>query len=360
MSAFERFLAGEDALARLIRAQPAFEPSADQEARLLAAISNLSPVASQDFEFEPPARMEAVFLQEMHAAQQAQAPRRDALLSRLQAGEAITELLGHPVSGATQAWITEQQPSPVAVPASASPRPRSRWWELGGLVFAGTMIAVVGMQFFFPPQPAQQAHVAINSHASAPQVRAPQQLAKREEKAVLSRIAPPPVMPRRAKTQPSSLGQEVNPPLTAVAPTGERVKGEENKQVAVMDSPAMVVQERSYSRNAEFSARMPQELERQPLKAAIPAPAPMLEAARTTALASPRRIVLLTEDPAEVAHGLSPDWARQALIVQAADPQSPAVQSWVERLRAALPPGTRLTLQPRVDMEPDRIVLICP
>ena len=124
-SSFERFLAGEDALARLIRNQPAFTPSAEQEARLLAAIAALPQTAPEGLEFEPPAHMEAAFLQDMRAIQQAQAPRRDALLQRLQQGESADAIFGHPIDTTTQDWLARQQASTSFHTKTPQTKPRN-------------------------------------------------------------------------------------------------------------------------------------------------------------------------------------------------------------------------------------------
>ena len=364
MSTFERFLAGEDALARLIRAQPAFEPSTDQEARLLAAISSLPQLASQDFEFEPPAHMEAAFLQQMHAVQQSQAPRRDALLTRLQSGEAIDTLLGHPVSSATQAWVARQQPAPAVAPSQTAPRARSRWWEWGGLVLAGAMFAAIGVRFLLPSGSAPQAQMAINERASAPQEVAMPPLAENGIKIAEPRIAAlPPAASRRTAPLNTAPGKPANLPQQTEAGSGVKANQDSPMQLAIAEPPAMVMQERSHAKSADFF-EMPSpvaEMEsRRSSVAAVPPPAPQLKAARKAAPEPNRRMIRLTEAPAEVAQGIAPAWVGQALILYAANPQSSVVQDWAERLRKALPPGTGLTLLPDAELEPDSLLLVRP
>lgn len=362
MNAFERFLAGDDALARLIRNQPAFEPSAEQEARLLAAISSLESASESDFDFDPPAHMEAAFLQHMHAVQQDQAPRRDALLSRLHSGEAASELLGHPVSSATQDWLASQPaPAPVAR-KSKPPRSRSRWWEWSGLVFAGAMVAVVGVRLFAPSAVRPQVQTALNGPASAPVPQANEAAALLAAAPVAASLpsAAPPVTSRRSAPVVASLSRKPDAPRLAAAPTNVASAPEAPMQLAVVAPPPMLMMERGASRNEAFSD-LAEALESTPTKAAMaPPPVARLKAARLAAPAPVRHVIALSEDPAEVVRRLSAQWGEAGLTLYAADPRSAVVQAWVERLRAVLPPQISLTVLPRPDLAPERVELHWP
>lgn len=340
-NAFERFLAGEDALARAIREQPAFEPGEAREERLLAALAELPQATAQDL--APPATLEAAFLQEMHAVQRAQSPRRDALLSRLQAGEKAADVLGHPVSAATQAWLAGQQPATAVPEPRVSLRTNRRWRELGGLVFAGAVLAAIGMQFYFPSRQPQQAEIAVNERASAPQASPPLQLA--EQKA-----APPPADTTRSAA-PVRLQRPVPQPARQpdvpdrVDPAAQST-GEPASQLALAELSRGIMLERSRSLTKEIPeldiAAIESAKSRMP---GSPAPLAEPEAAAEVTPDPKSRMTGLQENPRDVARELPSDWAGQILVLYAADPQSPAVQDWAGQLRAALPPGTRLELQ---------------
>lgn len=134
-------------------------------------------------------------------------------------------------------------------------------------------------------------------------------------------------------------------------------------QLAIVEPPAMVMQERSYSKSADFfemPAPVAEMESRQSIAAAASSPAPLLKAARKAAPEPNRRMILLAESPAEVARSLPPAWAGRALTLYAVNPQSTVVQDWAERLRRALPEGTGLTLLPDADLGPDSLVLVRP
>lgn len=75
---------------------------------------------------------------------------------------------------------------------------------------------------------------------------------------------------------------------------------------------------------------------------------------------SQSRLVSLREKPGDIVGELPVDWVGQTLVIHAADPQSPQVQNWVAQLRTALPPDTRITLQPSVDLDAETLQLVKP
>ncbi|WP_291992798.1 hypothetical protein [Candidatus Accumulibacter sp. ACC003] len=179
--AFERFLQGEDRLARLLCALPAYTPSAEfdaafaraahaaQAARVApgaiqsasAAAPTVSPgplalaaarIAAAPSAFEPPASLEANFLKLAARIESAQAPRRAALLAGIGHGDSPQAMLGAAIQPATEEWLRAQaltaSPTPAATPASPD-RQRSflgfRCFDLRLAAVAG-ILAVVGTQ----------------------------------------------------------------------------------------------------------------------------------------------------------------------------------------------------------------------
>ncbi len=358
---FERFLAGEDALARLIREQSAFNPDEAQEERLLAALSELPQASQQDF--APPATLEAAFLQEMHAVQQAQAPRRDALLARLQSGEHADDVLNHPISAATQAWLAELQPAaPVSRP-QISARASRRWWELGGLVFTGAVLAAIGMQIYFPNNQVQQASIAVNEHTPA-QVDSSSvlQLAEQTAKTTVPLYEAP--KPESANRQPRSptpgAAHSADTPVQAEA--ADRVAGTSGNPntLALAELSKGIMLERSLPQTKgmpELDMSVVESVKSRMPESAAPA---VPEVVAELAPAPKSRLISLNESPSDIARVLSPEWGGQTLVLYAADPQSAQVQNWVEQLRSALPPDTRLTLQPAVDLDAQMLRLVSP
>ncbi|CAH2709364.1 hypothetical protein NCPPB1935_16590 [Xanthomonas campestris pv. nigromaculans] len=131
-SASDRFLAGSDGLAALLRALPAYTPPASmdawfaQAARTADAERNAATPAQDGLQFEAPSTMAAVFAAAAAQAEQAQAAQRAAVQARLAQGERADQALGTALSASARAWIEQQartdkaamQPS-VDVPSAA-------------------------------------------------------------------------------------------------------------------------------------------------------------------------------------------------------------------------------------------------
>lgn len=380
MNSFERFLAGKDAIARLICHQPAFEPSAEQEARLLAAIASLPQNLPETLEFEAPEHMEATFLQTMHAAQQAQAARRAALLDRLQHGAQPVVVLGHPISAATQDWLASQQiafTEPAKAQRLATKMP---WWQWSSMVLASALVTVIGMRWFFPTHPAPSIETAFNrsipKSAITPQENAPLQMTEKiapspAENARVAQLAPAepprPATPPMLKKYTAPENVVLSPPPT-ITLAGRAPAADTPLQLALTDQLKTEPAEMAHTKGAEIVAAAPAllmdatqaKLAAAPPPPAAPAAKPLLQANKAAASTPQSRSIRLSENPVDVAHSLSSDWTGQALILQVVDPQSPAILDWVTRLKTALPPGTRLTLQQAQELDTNHVVLIRP
>ncbi|CAD0319854.1 hypothetical protein CFBP7900_12900 [Xanthomonas hortorum pv. carotae] len=113
-SAFDRFLAGSDGLAALLRALPSHAPPASmdawfaQAARTADAERNAATPAQDGLQFEAPSTMAAVFAAAAAQAEQAQAAQRAAVQARLAQGERADQALGTALSASARAWIEQQ------------------------------------------------------------------------------------------------------------------------------------------------------------------------------------------------------------------------------------------------------------
>lgn len=113
---FERFVAGSDGLAALLRALPAHTPPASMQAWFAQAARNADAERAavhppQDtLQFEAPATMAAMFAAAAAQAEQAQAARRAAVQARLAQGQPVDQTGTTNLSESARAWIAAQQP----------------------------------------------------------------------------------------------------------------------------------------------------------------------------------------------------------------------------------------------------------
>ncbi|WOB25298.1 MULTISPECIES: hypothetical protein [Xanthomonas] len=129
---FERFIAGEDGLAALLRALPAYVPpdrmqawfaqaaaqaDSTRNAAAPASAQATSADAADTLQFEPPATMGAIFAAAAAQAEQAQAAQRAAIHARLADGDDAAQALGAPIHDSTRAWLQQQQ----QVPSTGAP-----------------------------------------------------------------------------------------------------------------------------------------------------------------------------------------------------------------------------------------------
>lgn len=113
---FERFVAGSDGLAALLRALPAHTPPASMQAWFAQAARNADAERAamnppQDtLQFEAPATMAAMFAAAAAQAEQAQAARRAAVQARLAHGQPVDQAGTTSLSESARAWIAAQPP----------------------------------------------------------------------------------------------------------------------------------------------------------------------------------------------------------------------------------------------------------
>ncbi|WP_372361159.1 hypothetical protein ACCQ10_15275 [Xanthomonas sp. NCPPB 1325] len=193
----ERFIAGEDGMATLLRALPAHAPPASMQAWFAQAARHADRARSaagsgsaQDpgtLQFEPPASMNAVFAAAAAQAEQAQAAQRAAIHARMSDGEDAAQALGAPLHDTTRAWLQQHTPSPPTAAVPVAPVLQGR---VGDQTPAGDDTAPAGVQqaanrassdsaprtaSLAPPQAA--ATPSFTSPAAAPGGTAPPQTA---------------------------------------------------------------------------------------------------------------------------------------------------------------------------------------
>lgn len=112
---FERFVAGSDGLAALLRALPAHTPPASMQAWFAQAARNADAERAavhppqNTLQFEAPATMAAMFAAAAAQAEQAQAARRAAVQARLAQDQPIDQAGTTNLSESARAWIAAQQ-----------------------------------------------------------------------------------------------------------------------------------------------------------------------------------------------------------------------------------------------------------
>lgn len=113
-TSFDRFLAGHDGLAALLRALPLHAPPASMDAWFAhaaqeAEAERAAATATQDtLQFEAPATMASLFAAAAAQAEQTQAAQRAAVQARLAQGDTADHTLGAPLSEAAREWIAQQ------------------------------------------------------------------------------------------------------------------------------------------------------------------------------------------------------------------------------------------------------------
>jgi hypothetical protein len=144
---FDRFLAGEGALADLIRRQPAFDAPEGLFDRVMTALDCAAP----NLQFEPPAALEAAVLAEAARLDAAQQPRREALLDEIAAGTSAQAAMGIGLSEATDRWLAQAaQTRPTPAPVAKRARRRG-WWQGLGVAVTAALAASVALQLWFDP-----------------------------------------------------------------------------------------------------------------------------------------------------------------------------------------------------------------
>ncbi|WP_416048027.1 hypothetical protein [Cupriavidus basilensis] len=252
MSADERFIAGEDRLAALLRELPAFVPPASLEASVMAAAraeqaarnapaplppASLpakvrayaeqaeAPADDDELDFTPPAGLQASVMAQAARMQAAQATRRHAVLEEIRRGDVPQSVLGAPVSEAAQAWLREQalpaQPAAGAEPTGKPPRasPARRWWPALGALAATLGVGVLSLQIVMRQLDLRNGEITLPAQAPAPVAdTAANKAAKQAEPAKpVAQAAVQPAAPAPAP-QAESAGQPASPRADAPVP----------------------------------------------------------------------------------------------------------------------------------------------
>ncbi|KJK23640.1 hypothetical protein UB46_15255 [Burkholderiaceae bacterium 16] len=249
MSADERFIAGEDRLAALLREVPAFVPPASLEAAVLAAARAEQaarqmarqaaapplppaalparvrayseqadyPTGDDELAFAPPAGLEASVMAEAARLQVAQAARRSAVLEEVRRGDAPQSVLGAPVSAAAQAWLREQASGEQAAAKPERARRARRWWPALG-VLAGTLgVGVLSMQIVLRQLDLRDGEITLPAKAPATE-RAKRATAAPAMHADAGRPAAEPPQAESAGQPASPLADAKTPPAPAQPP----------------------------------------------------------------------------------------------------------------------------------------------
>lgn len=332
MNAFDQFLQGDDALARLF-----------------AALSGVQSACALSSDFEPPAAMEANFLQQARAIAEAQTPRRDALLERLHKGESAKAVLGHPISAATQDWLASQQPSTLP---QTKPHKPLRGWQWAGMILVPALLAGIGFQLLFPaqrgqpataPQPAAALQLAETSKESAQSTAKALPNTRKKSHAIAERplqladslpapaartnVPAAPAAPRIMAAAPPVPVETLAAPRVEPAPimqTADKLALDSSKERAAPAPVAMVSPQRMAAEEMPRTA------------------AAKLVLAKKSAALHPK-IILLSDDPRLVAAALLP--SPLGYIVRAAEPDSSAVRDWLTRLIEARHAHTALQIE---------------
>lgn len=367
---FDTFIQGDDGLARLLRAAlPCFEAPAEMNARFAANMAQLqaSHNATQSLVFEAPPQQTAAFASLAAAMQETQAPRRDAVLARLQTGASETEVLGHPISPEASAWLAQQTPPTPS--ATQTEKPQKSWflrhWAMGGLSFAVVALLAFGLHLQMGINPApkvfneQAAASATVTQLAQLEMTTPAESATAPEAKSIE-IAPIADNERKFKAAP-----EVDiPAKKSRAITEERLSLE--KELAKTES----AKGQRFSGELALNDAQPAALEAPVMAAAppppmvtmAPAPAPAMEIAAADktaerAYSSPKPAALasglmtskrarsqppetytfaLSTPPAVVAKQLQSQAAQAAkLTIRVQNPEATATQEWLTQFRAA-------------------------
>ncbi|WP_018606265.1 hypothetical protein [Uliginosibacterium gangwonense] len=382
-AAFEHFLTGKDRLSALLNKLPVHEAPAGFEHAVFEAIR-----AQRNTDlpsFEPPASLESSFLQEASKIDAAQEVRRNAVLAALADGQRSQDVLGSPLSDASEAWLktqltTKDEPTPAHKPA----KKQKTFWHDFGLVAATALVATIATSLYLHlGKPTVTTQVALApAPATEPQPVAsdtpPNDLATATfAEKNLSREAAPVASATDEKkhgkasalnghsainAQPAQ--QDTAPlPLASPAPAPQ-VENRRAVQIAEAEAPAspppvavkpslaMAPPPRAADNAAEGGSKVT------PPAALAVAPAPekadlagaVNKAKRSKALTSLHDnggvaqsclVVALKYDPRLIAQHLEMTHCGQIIALKTAIPDAPETQEWAERFRLALPENRR-------------------
>ncbi|WP_115554350.1 hypothetical protein [Xanthomonas arboricola] len=360
---FERFIAGEDGLAALLRALPAYAPPDRMQAWFAQAAAQAdstrntaapgsaqtsSTDAADTLQFEPPATMGAIFAAAAAQAEQAQAAQRAAIHARLADGDDAAQALGAPVHDSTRAWLQQQLPvtstathvaapalretdgadapvgdgtAPVEATQTASRARRQRWMPALALAASVTLAVGVGLQWqaTAPPTPSMQAAPAAAVPADQAQAQA--------EAETQTRSAPDNQAPLPQIQQPEPAPASASASASASADFDSTVEERMRQPASAPPTPAF--------------APPPMPAPAQPVESLVVVPAPPAPAAAPS-------------EPAPIAAAPAADLALPALAAPVAPPVSASVAEMPapSANRNAAVPDTAIAAQARVRNKP--------
>lgn len=407
--ACEDFLRGQGRLAGLLWELSPYEPPASLEASFLAAASaaqqqaNARKAAAAATAFEAPAQMAARFSQLAAQADAAQATRREAVLSQIAAGDSPEAVLGATVQPETADWLRQQ--ASAAKPAKPKRQPvlwGFSWFDLRLAALAG-VLAAVSTQWLLQHGPSPAERTLLEAFLQVQQDQRP--LAEAQPDQPQNRVSAAPAPARPAAAPPPAPASADTAPAPHEASRAPLSAAEETPALAETTQPAPKLtmpreahRELHDSRTETVSAAPPAILaarkaappaaaepavdtpEGARMAAATAAPAP---AARTPLPAKPAPAAIaadgpapaeapararspapafkasLGDDPAAVAARLPALRPDQHWLILHAPASAPALQAWLEKLRAAMPasPPPRFRLQTAPELPAERILI---
>lgn len=382
-AAFEHFLTGKDRLSSLLNALPVHEAPEEFEHTVFEAVR-----AQRNADlpiFEPPASLQISFLQEAAQIDAAQELRRNAMLAALAGGQGSEEVLGSPLSEASEAWLKTQlvdqnEPAPI----SKSEKKTSGFWRDFGLVSAAALAAITATSLYLhlnnpkaapAVAAAPQAGAPTPLHDKVPEVALAERRLPEEAPAVSSRLEAKELPPEERQHDKAALPKEhgsINTPRAKQdsAPTlntsAARVQAEPPPAVqtveveapaspmAVAAKPSLAIAPapRAADTSTEGFGRAASSLPPPASSTSEKADAAgsVSKAKRSKALSAQHDsattaqsclVVALKYDPRLIAQHLEMTHCGQIIALKTAIPDAPETQDWAERFRLALPENKR-------------------
>lgn len=365
-ASLERFIAGEDRLAALLRELPQYEPDATLEAHFIAAAHQAQAQHVAPPAFEPPQNMETDFRNMAAAIDAAQQDRRQAILHDIAAGKSIDVAMGGSIDEAGQKWLTQQIPATPATPARRR-WPRLNWRDIQ-IVGLAAILAAWCTHFYLQRRPTSTEMVMLDAFRQASEVAADDEqdesssIAAKVEESIQANLqhhaaSPEHATPRStmANIHPSSVGKSVPARITETSPSAARAP-RASEPASALAAPAVVpadapheagdmhatantepvarlsmapVQQsgvQSDSDSEPHAEKLPQRAERFGGPAAVTAMAPQPHHSLHATL---------RDDPVDIATRLS-GTESEIYTLSCANPEDPTVLAWIDGLRHAL------------------------
>lgn len=367
-ASLERFIAGEDRLAALLRELPQYEPDATLEVRFIAAAHQAQEQHVAPPAFEPPQNMETDFRNMAAAIDAAQQDRRQAILHDIAAGKSIDVAMGGSINEAGQKWLAQQIPATPAAPARRR-WPRLNWRDIQ-IVGLAAILAAWCTHFYLQRRPTSTEMVMLDAFRQASEVAADDDDEQDESSSIAAKVeesiqanlqhhaaSPEPATPRNTmgNIRPSAVGKSVPARITPPPPSAEgapRASGPAPVPAAPAVVPADAPHEAGDMRataNTEpvagLSMAPVQQSGVQSDSDSGPHAEKLLQraerfggpAAATAMVPQPHHSLhaTLRDDPADIATRLS-GTESEIYTLSCANPEDPTVLAWIDGLRHAL------------------------